>query len=344
MTKRRSLIFAEPGRIEVREESVSAPSPHQLLVETVVSAVSAGTEMLVYRGQVPTDMAVDETIEALGEAAFGYPLKYGYAVVGRVIEVGGALDSQWLGRVVFAFNPHESHFVADVGAVLPLPDDMLAETAVFLPNMETAISFVMDGRPMIGEQVAVVGQGVVGLLTTAVLAGMPLAALVTLDALSLRREWSATLGADAGLDATDPEASALARAVLQGDRPYPGADLVYELSGNPAALDAAIGLAGYNGRIVVGSWYGQKPVSVDLGSRFHRSHMQIISSQVSHIAPQWLGRWTKERRLGVAWEMLRRIGPDRLITHRFPIEQAAEAYQTLDKNSAETIQVVLTYK
>ena len=338
--KRRSVWFAAPFAAEVREAPAPTPGPGEALVRTLVSAVSPGSELLVYRGQAPEDAAVDDTIAALG-GQFRFPIQYGYAAVGHVIRVGADVPKAWLGRLVFAFNPHESHFVAPVAALMPLPEGLAPDAAVFLPNMETAVSFVMDGRPVIGEQVAVLGQGIVGLLTTALLAELPLTALVALDGYPLRREWSRRLGATAALE---PAALNEARRALQGDREYAGADLTYELSGNPRALDAAIALTGYNGRIVVGSWYGRKRVEVDLGGAFHRAHMQITGSQVSHLAPQWLGRWTKPRRLAVAWEMLGRHRPERLITHRFPLEEAAEAYRLLDESPGETVQVVFKYE
>jgi threonine dehydrogenase-like Zn-dependent dehydrogenase len=206
--------------------------------------------------------------------------------------------------------------------------------------METAVSFLMDGRPVIGEQVAVVGQGVVGLLTTALLGALPLASLVTLDAYPLRRKWSSRLGATTALA---PGATAEAILALSGERAYAGADLTYELSGHPSGLDLAVAVTGYNGRVVIGSWYGRKRVEVDLGGRFHRAHMRLIGSQVSALSPEWLGRWTKARRLGVAWEMLRHHRPERLITHRLPIDRAPEAYRLLDDDPAGAIQIVFTY-
>ena len=106
----------------------------------------------------------DATIESLSSG--GYPQKYGYAAVGQVVEVGAALDNSWLGQDVFAFQPHQSHFIAKPDELMSLPEGMLPETAVFLPNMETAVSFIMDAQPSIGEQAAVFGQGIVGLLTT----------------------------------------------------------------------------------------------------------------------------------------------------------------------------------
>jgi 2-desacetyl-2-hydroxyethyl bacteriochlorophyllide A dehydrogenase len=336
---RRALYFVAPSSAEVREEPLEAPGEGEVLVETLVSAVSPGTEMLIYRGQAPADMTVDATITALG-GTFGFPLKFGYAAVGRVVEVGHGTAGEWIGRLVFAFNPHETHFVAPITALHPLPDGISPEAAVFLPNMETAVSFVMDGRPVIGERVAVVGQGVVGLLTTTLLSQMPLNALLAVDPLPGRRAWASRLGATSV--AAPEEATAAARA-LSDDGVPAGADLTFELSGNPRALDLAIALTGEYGRVVIGSWYGRKPVSVDLGGRFHRAHIRIIGTQVSALAAEWLARWTKERRFEVAWEMIRRHRPERLITHRLPIDRAPDAYKMLEEDPAAAVQIVFTY-
>jgi alcohol dehydrogenase len=143
--------------------------------------------------------------------------------------------------------------------------------------METALNFLMDGAPLIGEQVAVLGQGVVGLLTTALLAMLPLASLVTLERFPLRRQASLEWGASASLDPDHPQVSGTALAALQGERDYQGADLIYELSGNPAALDLAILVrlprAGGDWLLVRGG------ASLDLGGRFHRDRMRLVSSQ-----------------------------------------------------------------
>ncbi|MCL4262626.1 MAG: zinc-binding dehydrogenase [Anaerolineae bacterium] len=341
MTNHR-LWFTAPGQVEVRAEPMPELAADEVLVQTAVSAISAGTEMLLYRGQWPPDLPVDETIAAL-QGAFAYPLTYGYACVGQVVDVGRDVAVGWHGRPVFAFQPHQSYFTIRPETLLPLPDGMSPETAVFLPNMETAVSFVMDGRPVIGEQVAVLGQGVVGLLTTMLLVQFPLAALVTADGYPLRREWSRQVGATAVFDPTAPDVLAVMRAALQGDRPYPGADLVFELSGNPAALDIAIGLAGFNGRVLIGSWYGQKRANVDLGGAFHRGQMRLISSQVSNLHPRWHGRFSKTRRLQTVWQMLARHNPAQLITHHFPLAEADKAYELLDQEGGTAVQVIFTY-
>jgi 2-desacetyl-2-hydroxyethyl bacteriochlorophyllide A dehydrogenase len=333
----RALYFTNPRQVSVREEALPDIGGQQVLVQTALSAISSGTESLIYRGEFPEEIALDENIAELS-GAFAYPLKYGYSVVGRVAGVGAEVSREWEDRVVLAFHPHESHFVANPDTLLPLPEGISKEDAAFLPNMETAVNFLMDGTPLIGENVTVFGQGIVGLLTTGLLARFPLAGLLTVDQHPLRRQVSQELGAKA---CSSPEETDLQTA-LQECMPD-GADLTYEVSGSPAALDQALHATGFGGRIVIGSWYGSKRANLNLGGRFHRSRIRLISSQVSSIAPELDGRWTKNRRIDVAWEMIRQLKPSRLITHRFPIDRAADAYQLLDRNPGETVQILLTY-
>lgn len=338
--KRHRLEFVEPGRVAVQVGPAPRPAADQVLVQTRLSAISPGTEMLVYRGQWPAGVTVDATLDGLA-GAFAYPLTYGYCSVGRVIETGTEVADDWLGRRVFAFQPHQNLFCALPSALHPIPDDLDDATALFLANMETAVNLMLDGAPLIGEQVAVIGQGIVGLLATALLSSFPLAGLTTLEGYALRREASIRLGAGLCLDPNDPDLLARLGAIPgQGGQ----ADLVYELSGNPAGLDTALALARATGRIVVGSWYGSKKAELDLGSFFHRGRLALISSQVSNIAPALSGRWTTARRLDLAWEMLRRIRPESLITHRFPLEDAARAYVLIDQSPGETIQVIFEHQ
>lgn len=333
--KRQSLYFTAPGQVAVIEEDLPALLPEQVLVESIISAISTGTELLFYRGQFPEDIQVDESIPALQQNA-AYPLKYGYSLVGRVAATGTAVDTSWQNRSVFAFHPHESHFNANVSELIPVPEGIPAEDAAFLPNMETALSFVMDGAPLIGEHTAIFGQGIVGLLTTAVLAQFPLSSLVTFDPFANRRLASLEMGARASMD---PQEIAALK-TLQPD----GADLVFELSGSPDALNQAIAVTGYAGRVVIGSWYGSKKASLHLGGRFHRSRIRLVSSQVSSIAPELSGRWTKQRRFELAWEMLRKIKPSQQVTQRMPITQAANAYRLLETKPDQIIQILFTYQ
>jgi 2-desacetyl-2-hydroxyethyl bacteriochlorophyllide A dehydrogenase len=340
--KRLAVYFEAPFQIAVREESLPPLRPNQVLVSTLASAISSGTELLVYRGQAPNDIPVDETIPAL-TGRFSYPLKYGYAAVGQVTDVGSGPISEWEGRIVFGCNPHESAFISAPEELIPLPQGLSSEEGTLLPNIETATNFLMDGCPIVGEQVAVFGLGVVGLLTTALLAQFPLASLVTLDPIGFRREKSISIGAHDALDPTRSDALPQLLGALQQDRHYRGADLTYELSGNPAALNQAIEATGFGGRIVIGSWYGRKQAPLYLGGWFHRSRISLTTSQVSTVSPRLLSRWSKARRWQVAIEMLQKLRLAHLVTHRFPVTQSAEAYALLDQKPGETIQIILTY-
>jgi 2-desacetyl-2-hydroxyethyl bacteriochlorophyllide A dehydrogenase len=329
----RAVSFREPGEVAVVEEPVPSPDPDEALVEVECSGISPGTELLLYRGEAPTELSADEDIPAL-DGDLEYPIRYGYAVVGRVSDIGEGVDPAWLDRRVFAFHPHTSHAVVPADSLHPVPEGRSSTAATLLPNVETAVNFAMDARPIVGERAVVFGQGVLGLLTTALLAEHPLDALCTVDRYPLRRERSRELGAHATF-APDEEA-ALYEAL-------DGADVAIECSGNPAALDAAIGATGYDGRVIVGSWYGEKRADLDLGGRFHRSRISMESSQVSTIDPPLRGRWDKERRLEVAWDRLCALDPDALVTHRLPVTEAAEAYRLLDERPDEAIGAVLTY-
>jgi len=188
----------------------------------------------------------------------------------------------------------------------------------------------MDARPRIGARVVVFGQGPVGLLTTAVLSEFPLSSLVTVDRCERRRRLSESLGAD--------------RSVPPEELGVDDADITFELSGNPTALDAAIDATGYAGQVVVGSWYGTKDVTLDLGRHYHRSHIRLRSSQVSHIDPDHADRWDKDRRLDVVRSWLADRDLAQLLTHEIPIDRAAEAYRLLDERPDDVVQVALTYE
>ena len=341
--KRQAIFFTAPHQVEIREEPLPAGGPGQVLIRSLLSAISPGTELLIYRGQAPANMAADATIPDLA-GALAYPLKYGYSLVGEVIDVAGEEHRDWMGKRVFAFHPHESHFWADPETLHPLPPDARLEDAVFLPNMETAINFLHDGAPILGEQAVVFGQGVVGLLTTALLARTPLAQLITLDRHPLRRELSLAWGADASLDPALPDIAQQLASRLRLHDPTGRADLSFELSGAPAALQQAIDITGFAGRIVIGSWYGDKTAPLHLGGDFHRSRIRLISSQVSTLAPALTGRWTKARRLQTAWEWLAQLHPADLITETLPFSQAPRAYALLDQHPERFLQIVLRYE
>lgn len=328
------LWFTAPFQVEVRNVLLDMPESHEVRVRTLCSAVSPGTELLLYRGQLPNSMALDSSLESLQQAA-QYPVQYGYACVGEVQQIGNDVDPAWLGRRVFSFQPHTSHFNARPEQLITVPEDISAQSAAFLPNMETAINLVQDGRPLIGERVVVLGQGIVGLLLSGVLAQYPLASLSAVEGRPHRQTLARQLGVQSlctPTEATPERQPALA-----------DADLIYEVSGHPEALNLAVGLSGYASRIVIGSWYGNKPVSLDLGGEAHRNRLQLITSQVSTLAPALSGRWNKQRRFDLAWEMIRHINPTQLITYTLPLQEAVTLYQQLHEGHAGIVQPLFHY-
>jgi alcohol dehydrogenase len=329
VTGRQQLYFTGDRSVEVRESPVPDPSDGEVLVRTERSGISPGTELLVYRGDVSQDSTRDETIDAL-DGTFSYPFRYGYSAVGRVSDVGPGVDEAWQGRRVFAFNPHESHFLAEPD--LLIPTTLSPEHALFIPNVEAAVNFVMDARPRLGARVVVLGQGPVGLLTTALLSQFPLDTLVTADYDGSRRSLSETLGAD----------RSVSPAALPGCLSDPP-DVTLELSGNPSALDDALDVTGYAGRVIVGSWYGNKDVTLGLGEQYHRSHIRIQSSQVSRIDPAHADRWDKDRRMAVVTEWLGETDLSALLTHEFHLTDATDADRRLDDRREDVVQVALTY-
>jgi len=340
---RKSLYFTGKNNVEIREGQVPTPEPGCVLVETLFSGISAGTELLVYRDEIPDDVSLDDSIGSLKNDA-RYPLKYGYALTGKIVALSDGVDPDLADQHVFAFHPHESHFSAAPDDLIVLPESIKPEDAIFLANMETALNLVMDGQPLIGEAIGIFGQGMVGLLVTTLLADFPYVYLITTDNYPLRRKASIDCGASHSIDPADGDPVENIREILRAEKSISGLDLGFVLSGSPEAMDTAIHAVGYEGRVIAGSWYGDKLSQLHLDTYFHRNKIRIISSQVSQISSALTGRWHKKRRMNMAIEALQRIKPSRFITHKFSIEEAPAAYQTLSHIPEEALQIILTYQ
>lgn len=328
-----AVWFPGPRSVELRAEELPAVGERDVQVEALASAISHGTEMLVYRGQVPPDVEFD--LPTL-RGSFVFPIKYGYASVGRVSAVGRDVRSVQVDDVVFALHPHQTAYVVPETMVQRLPKGVEPTRGVFLANLETAVNIVLDATPRLGERVAVFGQGVVGLLVTQILRRLALDALVVVDPLAHRRALSSAYGA---LAVAPEDTEAAVRDVTDGT----GVDVAIEVSGNVAALDQAIASLAFGGTVVVASWYGTKPVELALGGAFHRRRVRLVSSQVSTIDAALQPRWSHQRRLAVARDLLVSLELENLISHRLPMKCAAEAYRLVDEHPEQTVQVVLTY-
>ena len=270
-----------------------------------------------------------------------YPMQYGYSIAGKVINIGDDVPESWIGKRVFIFAPHQTYTVISEEQLILIPQEISDLDALFYPNMETAINLVQDASPIIGEKSAVIGLGIVGLLTLSLMQQFPLSQLIAIEKIESRQSLAKQLGIS---EVYEPEWF-LGKIKDQtiNNQSHPGFDLVIESSGSPEGLQLAIDMTGFSGRIVIGSWYGNKPVQLDLGSRFHRQRLQLISSQVSTISPKLMARWDKYRRGDFVWEMINLINPSRWITNTFPISQAKTAYQMVDQFPEKIMQVIFEY-
>ncbi len=335
--KARSLWFSSPREIEFREEEAEPPKGDEIMVETLYSGISHGTEMLVYRGDVPGDLELDPSLITM-KGSFRFPIKYGYSSVGRVVELGAETTKLCCGDVIFVHHPHQTKYVIPETMAVKLPQDVSPMLGVFVANLEAAINCLLDSEVRLGESVAIFGQGVMGLLITQLVRKCGADKVFTVDRIETRRVVSRKLGADFTFDPDNNPAQAI-RELTDGI----GADVVIEASGSPDALDSAIKSAAFQGLVVVLSWYGTKPVTLRLGEEFHRQRIKIKSSQVSHLNSALTPRWSIKRRMDVVLKLLPQLNLGELISDVFPFEEAQAAYDKIDKTPEEVLQVVLDY-
>src|SRR5262245_6167435 len=275
----KALWYVDAGRAELREETVADPRPGEVRVRALFGAISRGTERLVYAGKVPASEHQRMRAPFMG-GAFPFPVKYGYATVGRV-EAGAA---ELRDTTVFSLHPHQSVFTLPAAAVFPVADGVAPERAVLAANMETALNAVWDGAPGPADRIAVVGGGSVGLLVAHLCACLPCAEVTVVDIAPSRAEVARAVGARFALpDAAPTEC-----------------DVVFHTSATAAGLATALRLAGQEATIVELSWYGRGEVAVALGEAFHSRRLKLVSSQVGQVAPSHRVRWTHGRRLAAA--------------------------------------------
>jgi NADPH:quinone reductase-like Zn-dependent oxidoreductase len=288
----KALWYVSPGRAELREEAIAAPKPGEVQVRSLFGAISRGTERLVHAGRVPAS-EYDRMRAPLMAGTFPFPVKYGYATVGRV-EAGAA---ELRKRVVFSLHPHQTLFNLSAEAVLPVPGDVSPRRAVLAANMETALNAVWDGAPAAADRIAVVGGGLVGLLVAYLCARLPAAEVTVVDVAAARAELVHAIGARfAGPDAAPSDC-----------------DLVFHASGTAAGLATALRLAGDEAGIIELSWYGSGEVAAPLGEAFHSRRLRLVSSQVGAVAPSHRPRWTHRRRLAAALALLNEPALDALL-------------------------------
>lgn len=312
----RAFWVSGQGHGEIRSEALPAPSAADVAVRALYSGISRGTESLVFAGRVPqSEWTRMRAPFQAGE--FPGPVKYGYSSVGRVEQGPRELRD----RAVFVLYPHQTRYVVPADAVHVLPEDVPPARAILAANLETAINAVWDGRPHIGDRVAVIGAGAVGCLIAWLAARIGGCEVELID-INPRR--STVAGA---LSVSFAEPATASRSV----------DVVFQASGSPSGLELALELAGFEGIIVETSWFGDRTVALPLGREFHAKRLTIASSQVGSVAASQRSRWTSRRRMQLALRLLADPSLDALITGEHAFETLPQVMAGLASSPGDAL-------
>ncbi|MFC7549329.1 zinc-binding alcohol dehydrogenase [Plantactinospora sp. GCM10030261] len=289
----RAFWLRSPGLGEIGSVDVPPPAEDEVLVRTLYTGVSRGTETLVFRGEVPPSQYA--TMRApFQEGDFPAPVKYGYLNVG-LVEQG---PPELLGRTVFCLYPHQTRYVVPASAVTVVPDEVPAARAVLAGTVETAVNALWDAAPLVGDRIAVIGAGMIGCSVAAVLARFPAGRVQLVDVDPGRAAVAAALG----VDFTHPDAAA-------GD-----CDLVVHASATEAGLARSLELLAPEGTALELSWYGDRRVSLPLGEDFHSRRLVLRSSQVGAVSPTRRSRRGFADRMAVALDLLTDARFDALVS------------------------------
>ena len=318
----RAFWLTAPGAGEIRPVALPEPGPDDVLVRTLRSGISRGTETLVFRGRVPADQYAAMRAP-FQEGEFPAPVKYGYLNVG-VVEHG---PSGLYGRTVFCLFPHQTAYVVPASAVAIVPNGVPAARAVLAGTVETAVNALWDTKPLIGDRMSVVGAGMVGCCVARLLARFPGAHVTLVDVDASRAEVATALGLDFAL----PDAAV-------GD-----CDVVVHTSATSAGLQCSLELLAPEGSVIDLSWYGDTEVQLSLGGRFHSARLGIRASQVGAVSPARSARRTTADRLALSLELLRDPALDALLTGASPFCDLPEVMAALTAGTMPALCHTITY-
>jgi threonine dehydrogenase-like Zn-dependent dehydrogenase len=311
-----------PGCGEIRPVGLPEPGPDDVVVRTLRSGVSRGTETLVFRGGVPRDQHA-RMRAPFQEGDFPAPVKYGYLSVGAVEEGPPELR----GRTVFCLYPHQTAYVVPAAAVTVVPEGVPPARAVLAGTVETAVNALWDAAPLVGDRIAVVGAGMVGCSVARLLHRFPGVRVTLVDVDPGRADVAAALGVDFAL----PEEAA------------GGCDLVVHASATSAGLQRSLELLAPEGTVVDLSWYGDTEVRLSLGGAFHTGRLAIRSSQVGTVSPARAARRTTADRLALALELLRDPAFDALLSGESHFEELPDVMARLAEGSLPALCHTITY-
>ena len=321
-TEAQAFWLRTPGIGEIRPVALPQPGREDVVVRTLLSGVSRGTETLVFRGGVPPSQYA--TMRApFQEGEFPGPVKYGYLNVGAV-EQGPA---ELRGRTVFCLYPHQTAYVVPATAVTVVPEDVPPERAVLAGTVETAVNALWDAAPLLGDRITVVGAGMVGCCVARLLSGFPAAQVTLVDVDAGRADVAAALGVGFALP----------------DEAADGRDLVLHASATSEGLQRSLDLLAPEGTVIDLSWYGDREVRLALGGSFHSGRLAIRASQVGVLSPARRGRRTTAERLQLALRLLRDPAFDALVTGRSRFCELPDVMARLAAGSLPALCHTITY-
>ncbi|MDN5212022.1 zinc-binding alcohol dehydrogenase [Fulvivirgaceae bacterium BMA12] len=293
------------------------------LIKSLYSLISTGTERLVAQGKVPDNLQEAMKVPYM-EGSFGFPLTYGYSLVGEVIEGPEHL----IGKNVHIMHPHQSMLYANQAHIAPIPEDIPSKRAVLVSNLETAVNAVWDSEVTVGEKVLVAGFGIIGALLCQILRKFPAIDLQVLEPNQTRREMARSWGFNVAETITLTE---------------PSFDVAFNTSSHENGLQFCIDSVGYEGKVVELSWYGDQSVNINLGKSFHHLRKQIISSQVSQIPGHKLNRWDHQRRKALVFDLLKDPFFDELLTDEISFQDSPVFFQDLRNGTIDSIGTTIKY-
>lgn len=312
----RAFWLAAPNRGEIRTETLRLPESNEVRVQTRYTGISRGTECLVFRGEIPPSQ-YQKMRAPFQHGEFPAPVKYGYCNVG-VVEAG---PTDLLERTVFCLYPHQDRYVVPAVAVTPIPTHIPPGRAILAAHLETALNALWDAAPRLGDQITVIGAGVVGCLIARLVSRLPGCMVQLVDV----ETGKASIANSLGVRFTLPEQA------------QPEQDVVIHASGSPAGLVTALSLAGFEATVVEVSWFGRQPVSLPLGEAFHSQRLTIRSSQVSNIAAAQRSRWNFQRRMATVINLLDDPMLDALISGESPFADLPQVMAELSRNPGNAL-------
>jgi NADPH:quinone reductase-like Zn-dependent oxidoreductase len=323
----RALFYEAPSSATIRTVEIPLLTEDDaaeaaVLIRTLYSGLSRGTERLVFEGRLP-ESEWSRMRAPFQTGDFPFPVKYGYAAVG-VAEAG---PSALIGRICFALFPHQSRFVLPAGSLVPLPDGVPARRAVLAANMETALNAIWDSGALPGQTITVIGAGILGCLIGVLAARLPGTKVTLIDRMPER----AGVAQQLGLGFSTPDGAAS------------GAEIIFHTSASEAGLLLALEIAAFEARIIEASWFGDRQVSLPLGASFHSQRLQLIATQVGSVAPAMRARLTHRQRLATALALLDDARLDALITDEVAFEDLPAALPRLLAADAAGIATAIRY-